>query len=88
MLAATTIPVYAARKSSEIGYNIMEWTLTKVGFCLAGTTLLGIPAALAFYPMAVWGVITLPTATTLVVNNSVFGCGYGLVLAFTLVHAP
>jgi hypothetical protein len=46
--------------------------------CFFGAAVLGISAAMVLYPAVASGATTLP-ATALVVGNTVFGCGLGMV---------
>ena len=46
--------------------------------CFFGAAVLGVSAAMVLYPAVASGATTLP-ATTLVVGNTIFGCGLGMV---------
>lgn len=46
--------------------------------CFFGAAVLGVSAAMVLYPAVASGAATLP-ATTLVIGNTVFGCGLGMV---------
>ena len=46
--------------------------------CFFGAAVLGTSAALVLYPAVASGATTLP-ATTLVIGNTIFGCGLGMI---------
>ncbi len=46
--------------------------------CFFGAAALGVSAAMVLYPAVASGATTLP-ATTLVIGNTIFGCGLGMV---------
>ena len=67
ILLATTTPSHADGFWRESGRA-----------CVFGATVLGVSAAIMLYPALASGAATVP-ATTLVVGNTVFGCGLGMI---------
>jgi len=67
ILAATASPSRASDFWRESGQA-----------CFFGAAVLGVSAAMVLYPAVASGATTLP-ATTLVIGNTIFGCGLGLV---------
>jgi hypothetical protein len=67
IVVATTAPSHASDFWRESGQA-----------CFFGAAVLGVSAAMVLYPAVASGATTLPAAT-LVIGNTIFGCGLGMV---------
>ena len=70
---ATALLLAAAPAMAEEDF----WRYSVQG-CFIGGGVMGTATALVLYPAAASGTVTLP-ATTLVIGNTLFGCGLGTV---------
>jgi hypothetical protein len=71
LAAALLLTVTVARGEGDFWH-------TSVQGCLIGGGVMGATTALMVYPATVSGAVTVP-ATTLIVGNTIFGCGLGTI---------